>query len=91
MAFLLAVLTFGVGLASRRRRTPRVLVGLGTISYSVYLVHPVLLAVSDGTVGRWQRDNLVLEVAFYAVLLPLCVLTYRWIEVPGRTWGRGLR
>ncbi|MGX1478387.1 UNVERIFIED_CONTAM: peptidoglycan/LPS O-acetylase OafA/YrhL [Streptomyces canus] len=48
VAFLLAVLTFGVGLASRRRRVPPMLTGLGTISYSVYLVHPVLLAVIDG-------------------------------------------
>ncbi|MGW1256081.1 acyltransferase family protein [Streptomyces sp. NPDC002513] len=88
VAFLLAVLTFGVGLALRRRRIPRRLIGLGTISYSVYLVHPVLLAVSDGTMGRWQQDNPVLEVAFYAVLLPLSVLTHRYIEAPGQAWGR---
>ncbi|WP_409468996.1 acyltransferase family protein [Streptomyces sp. HC307] len=90
VAFLLAVLTFGAGLALRRRRLPRWLIGLGTISYSVYLVHPVLLAVNDGTIGRWQRDNPLLEVAFYAVLLPLCVLTYRYIEAPGQSCGRKL-
>jgi peptidoglycan/LPS O-acetylase OafA/YrhL len=89
-AFLLAMLTFAAGWAWRRRRIPRWLVGLGTISYSIYLVHPVLLAISDGTIGRWQQDNLALEVAFYVVLLPLCVLTYRWIEVPGQRWGRKL-
>ncbi|MFD7446820.1 acyltransferase family protein [Streptomyces sp. NPDC059909] len=90
VAFLLAVLTFGVGLALRRRRVPRWLAGLGTISYSVYLVHPVLLAVTDGTIGRRQRDNLALEAAFYAVLLPLCVFTHRYIEAPSQTWGRKL-
>jgi peptidoglycan/LPS O-acetylase OafA/YrhL len=89
-AFLLAVLTFGVGLASRRRRTPRMLTGPGTISYSVYLVHPLLLAAIDGTVGRRREDSPALEVAFYAVLLPLCVLTHRCIEVPGRRRGRAL-
>lgn len=89
-AFLLAVITFGVGLALRHRRLPRRLIGLGTISYSVYLVHPVLLAVTDGTIGRWRRDNPLLEVAFYAVLLPLCVLTYRYIEAPSQTCGRKL-
>lgn len=90
VAFLLAVLTFGAGLASRRRRLPRMLTGLGATSYSVYMVHPVLLAVIDSTIGRRRQDNLVLEVAFFTVLLPLCVLTYRYIEAPSQTWGRRL-
>ncbi|MEU6347850.1 acyltransferase [Streptomyces sp. NPDC047072] len=89
-AFLAAVLTFGAGLAWRRRQLPLPLTGLGTISYSVYLVHPVLLAVIDGTVGRARRDDPALEAAFFAVLLPLCVLTHRWVEVPGQAWGRRL-
>ncbi|MEW1719749.1 acyltransferase [Streptomyces sp. NPDC093109] len=90
VAFLLAVLTFGAGLAWRRRRVPRMLTGWGTISYSVYLVHPVLLGVIDSTIGRRRHDNLALEVALFAVLLPLSMLTYRYIEAPGQTWGRRL-
>jgi peptidoglycan/LPS O-acetylase OafA/YrhL len=90
VAFLLAVLTFGAGLALRRRRIPRVLTGLGRISYSVYLVHPVLLAVIDSTIGRRRQDSPALEVAFFTVLLPLCLLTYRCIEAPSQTWGRRL-
>lgn len=87
VAFLLAVLTFAAGLASRGRRVPPMLTGLGTISYSVYLVHPVLLAVIDGTIGRRRQDSLVLEVAFFAALLPLCLLTHRCVEVPSQAWG----
>ena len=90
VSFLLSLLTFGAGLAWRHRHIPRWLTGLGTISYSVYLVHPVLLAVSDGTIGRWERDNPALEVAFYVLLLPLCVLTYRYIAAPGQARGRHL-
>ncbi|MFD3307050.1 acyltransferase family protein [Streptomyces sp. NPDC058694] len=90
VAFLLAVVTFGIALALRHRRIPRSLIWLGMISYSVYLLHPVLLAVSDGTIGRWPQDNPVLVVAFFAVLLPLCALTYRYIEAPGQAWGRKL-
>ncbi|MEU0248653.1 acyltransferase [Streptomyces sp. NPDC006235] len=90
VAFLLAVLTFGAGLAWRRRRVPRMLTGLGTISYSVYLVHPVLLAVFDSTIGRQRQDHLALEMAFFTVLLPLCLLTYRCIEAPSQTFGRRL-
>ncbi|MFC8663338.1 hypothetical protein [Streptomyces sp. NPDC057199] len=29
-------------------------------------------------------------VAFYAVLLPLCMLTHRCIEAPAQSWGREL-
>lgn len=89
-AFLLAVVTFGIGLALRRRRIPRLLIWLGTLSYSVYLVHPVLLAVSDHMFGRWRHDSLGVAVAFYGVLLPVCVLTYRYVEAPFQTWGRKL-
>ncbi|MFD5337897.1 acyltransferase family protein [Streptomyces hawaiiensis] len=90
VAFLLAVLTFAAGLSRRHRLVPRLLTGLGAISYSVYLVHPVLLAVIDGTVGRRRDDHAVLEVAFFTLLLPLCVLTHRYVEVPGQAWGRRL-
>ncbi|WP_405817486.1 acyltransferase [Streptomyces sp. NBC_01390] len=89
-AFLLAVLTFGAGLTLRDRRVPRALLVLGTISYSVYLLHPVLLTVADSTIGRWRQNSPVLEVAFFAVLLPLCVLSYRCVEAPGQAWGRRL-
>ncbi|MER6953135.1 acyltransferase [Streptomyces sp. NPDC000618] len=89
-AFLLAVLTFGIGLALRNRRIPRALLALGTISYSLYLVHPALLAVTDATIGRRPHDNLLLEAAFFAALLPLSALTYRCIEAPAQSWGRRL-
>ncbi|MFF7946179.1 acyltransferase family protein [Streptomyces griseorubiginosus] len=89
-AFMLALITFGAGMAVRNRCVPRVLTGLGTISYSLYLVHPVLLTVIDSTVGRRRQDSPVLEAAFFVVLLPVCLLTYRWIEAPSQEWGRGL-
>ncbi|MFI1051915.1 acyltransferase family protein [Streptomyces griseoruber] len=89
-AFLLAVLTFAAGFAARRRRIPRGPAALGVISYSVYLLHPVLLTAVDGTIGRQRSDEPLLLVAFVAVLLPLCALTYRWIEAPGQAWGRRL-
>lgn len=90
VAFLPALLTFGAGLALRHRRIPRWLIGLGTVSYSVYQVHPPLLGVWDGSVGRLRHDNGLLERAFYVVLLSLCVVIYRSIEAPAQKWGRKL-
>ncbi|MFF7769806.1 acyltransferase family protein [Streptomyces massasporeus] len=78
------------GTATATTSPPAPLTGLGTISYSVHLVHPVLPAAIDGTVGRRRQDSLVHEVAFLAVLLPLCVLTHRYVEAPAQTSGRRL-
>ncbi len=90
VAFALAMLTFRVARAVRHGRVPRWLTGLGTISYSIYLLHPVLLSVVGTMAGRPEHDRLLLELGFLAVLLPLCMVTYRCIEVPGQGWGRKL-
>jgi peptidoglycan/LPS O-acetylase OafA/YrhL len=90
VAFVLAALTFWAGRALRHRRLPRPLTGLGTISYSVYLLHPMLLAAAGAAVGSPGRGGLAAASGFLAVLLPLCVLTHRYIEAPGQAWGRRL-
>ena len=90
VAFTLAALSFWAGLALRHRRPPRRLTGLGTISYSIYLLHPMLLAAFSATADRPEHDSLLFEMVFLAVLLPLCMLTYRYIEAPGQAWGRKL-
>ncbi|WP_323183921.1 hypothetical protein [Streptomyces canus] len=39
---------------------------------------------------RLTLRGVLLEVAFFAALLPLCLLTHRWVEVPSQAWGRRL-
>ncbi|MEU1852858.1 hypothetical protein ABZ499_27180 [Streptomyces sp. NPDC019990] len=53
-------------------------------------MHPVLLAVIDGTIGRRRQDDPLLLTAFFVVLLLLCRVTYRCVEAPSQSWGRGL-
>ncbi len=77
-ALLLAAGFFAAGFALRRRSFPRWLAHLGVISFSLYLLHPLLLRISP---------NLPL---FFLALVPLCYLTHRLIEAPAQRLGRRL-
>jgi peptidoglycan/LPS O-acetylase OafA/YrhL len=81
--FVSAYLVFGALFLLRRRQFPRVLVYLGTISYSVYLMHALVLLL--------PRPPLP-DVPAFAVLLAITLvassLTYRFIEKPGQMVGR---
>ena len=89
---------FGLAMAFRRRRVPRVLAWLGMISYSVYLVHYVLIQLL-GPLLTELGDRLPgpAEVPVAAAYLGLVVgvswLTYRFVELPGqrlgKRWARG--
>ncbi|WP_248965896.1 acyltransferase family protein [Sphaerisporangium perillae] len=90
----LAVATFAGGMALRRRAVPRVLVGLGVISYSVYLLHHPLLKLFLALFGDpRERPPVVqglLAVAFLAAVLAVSGLTYRYVERPMQRAGRRL-
>lgn len=90
----IAGITFAAGLACRRRRIPSILAWLGLISYSVYLVHPVLLTVYShlpGTHGPHPFPiQLLLAAAFLVVLLGCCTAAYRFVEAPTQRLGRRL-
>lgn len=77
-AILLAAGAFAAAFMLRHRPFPRWLAHLGVISFSLYLLHPLLLRVSP---------NLPL---FFLVLVPLCYLTHRLIEAPAQRLGRRL-
>jgi peptidoglycan/LPS O-acetylase OafA/YrhL len=81
--FVSAYLVFGALFLLRQLAYPRVLVYLGTISYSVYLVHALVLLLPNPPLS---------DVPAFAVLmaatLGLSVLTYHFIEKPGQALGR---
>ncbi|MFC0862913.1 acyltransferase family protein [Sphaerimonospora cavernae] len=77
-ALLLAAVFFMTAFALRRRRFPRWLAHIGVISFSLYLLHPLLLRLSP---------NLPL---FFLILVPLGLLTYHLIEAPAQRLGRRL-
>lgn len=70
---------------------------LGQISYSLYLMHPIVIAVLiplfrriQATVPQPTLAYLLCAALTLAVALPLAHLGYRWVEVPGIRAGHRL-
>ena len=88
----LAGLTFAVAMLCRHKKVPHALAWLGLASYSLYLLHPVLIEVYDSV--PWTRNQnfvpteLLLVAVFLLVLLVCCGLTHRLIEAPMQRLGR---
>jgi peptidoglycan/LPS O-acetylase OafA/YrhL len=87
-AIVLAAVVFAAGLALRRARLPRWLTGLGVISYSVYLLHPVLFLALDHVIGRARRDDYTMLGIAIALLVPTAWLAHRYVEAPAQRLGR---
>jgi len=92
LSVALAGLTFAAGLALRNLRVPAVLAWLGLVSYSVYLLHPLLVDLyDDAPLTHGQHSvvlQLVMSAVFLAALLACCALTYYLIEAPMQRLGR---
>jgi peptidoglycan/LPS O-acetylase OafA/YrhL len=85
---LLAAATFVAAWALRHRRIPRWLTGLGAISFSLYLLHPVLLMLSDQLLGTSGHDDAGRLAMFVLVLVVVSGLTHRYVELPFQRLGR---
>jgi peptidoglycan/LPS O-acetylase OafA/YrhL len=87
-----AGLTFAVAMLCRNQKIPGALAWLGLVSYSVYLLHPVLIEIYN-SVPKTQNENFLpmeflLVAVFVAVLLVCCGLTHRFVEAPMQRRGR---
>lgn len=84
----LAFLGFIFALRLSDRRIPNLLVYLGAISYSVYLVHGIVLF---WILPKAALSNPIVHLAVVTtVTLLISSATYRWIEQPGIQLGRRL-
>lgn len=88
----LAGATFAAGMAARNRPVPSVLAWLGLVSYSIYLLHPLMIDVY-GSIPFAASPHpaglqVVLAGVFLAALLACCTLSYYLIEAPMQRLGR---
>ena len=91
-SLVLAGATFAAGMACRHKKMPAVLAWLGLVSYSVYLLHPLLLEVYHWVPLTRGTHPLPLQIlmasVFLAALLGCSALTYRFVEAPMQRQGK---
>ncbi len=89
-----AWVTFGAGMALRRRTVPPPLAWLGLTSYSIYLLHPLLL---EGVERFWPDPpavplglRLAALAGVFGLLIGLSSLTWRFVEGPAQRLAKRL-
>jgi peptidoglycan/LPS O-acetylase OafA/YrhL len=89
---LLAGALFGLGLAVRHRAMPRWCAWLGMISYSVYLLHPLVFDGYRSVPVLHHTHTMPVQVLMFAgcvaVIIGLSALTYYLVEKPMQRLGR---
>ncbi|MFZ3417161.1 acyltransferase family protein [Arthrobacter sp. 3Tela_A] len=86
-SYLAGLLFFACAFYFRNAKGPKFLPWLGSISYSMYLLPPVVMGIINDAVG----DALWLGIILGIVFLPLFAwLAYRFIERPCNTFGHNL-
>jgi peptidoglycan/LPS O-acetylase OafA/YrhL len=91
---LLAGATFGLGLAASHRRVPRWCAWLGMISFSVYLLHPLVFDAYRSVPALHRRHTMPVQVLMFAgclaVIIAISAVTYYLVEKPMQRLGRRL-
>jgi peptidoglycan/LPS O-acetylase OafA/YrhL len=91
---VLAAATFAIGMALRHKRVPGWLAWLGLISYSVYLLHPIILNAYRSVPTFHQPHpfpiQVLLAAGIVAVVLASSTITYYFIESPMQKTGHKL-
>jgi peptidoglycan/LPS O-acetylase OafA/YrhL len=91
---LLAGVTFGLGLAANGRKVPRWCAWLGMISFSVYLLHPLVFDAYRSVPVLHHPHTLPVQALMFAgclaVIIGLSTVTYYLVERPMQRQGRRL-
>jgi hypothetical protein len=77
--------------AASRLLTSRPAIALGEASYSIYLVHSIVLISAvklTGNVVHGTAYNVVKLIALMAIVVAISLLLYAYYEAPARSWLR---
>lgn len=94
---LTATLLLAAGLGRRMDRWLNLpaLQGLGRISYSLYLVHNLVIGAGFFVIRLWLPEGMLRELVGLVAVLVASVLVsgllYRWVELPSIGWSRRVR
>jgi peptidoglycan/LPS O-acetylase OafA/YrhL len=92
LSLVLAGATFAFGMAFRHLRWPRAATWLGLISYSLYLLHPLLVEVYYNVPWLARHHPFALQVLLaatcLAVIIGISSVTYLLVERPMQDLGR---
>ena len=92
-SLVLAGATFGAGLLLKNRKLPAPLAWLGLVSYSVYLLHPLVLDAYMSIVHKYHQSlgmQAFLALGILAAILAVSAVGYYAIEKPMQRAGRWL-
>jgi len=89
---LFAAATFGIAMAARHRKIPRAAAWLGLISYSVYLLHPLVFNAYRSIHALHRKHSMPAQIALFAALVAVIIaasaVTYYLVEKPMQRLGR---
>jgi len=89
---VLTLLTFGgafaIGRLTRHRRTPKWLSWIGVLSYSVYLIHYLLIQLGHELLASDAVPDPLIAATYLTAVLGLSWLTHRYVERPAQRLGR---
>jgi peptidoglycan/LPS O-acetylase OafA/YrhL len=92
LSVALAGLTFAIAMALRELPIPKFLAWLGLVSYSVYLLHPLLIDIYTKLPWTHGTHTLGVQVllasGFMAALLACSAMTYYLVEAPTQRLGK---